>query len=156
MSFFIQKIKLIQELKGDIKMEKIFLGGRNGPIPEHTKVHTVKSKELLKALAGPDVVTGTDNSGVVLVHAERGGRQYLMLAHETDPMALKATFERIIFEREGPGGEGRLMGVWFVSNRESGVNFAFLATESDIRISDKDASRTFLKILEHHKKKGSS
>ena len=36
------------------------------------------------------------------------------------------------------------------------MTFAFLATESDIRISDKDASRTFLKILEHHKKKGST
>ena len=156
MSFFILKIKLIQELKGDIKMEKIYIGGRNGPMPEHTKVHTVKAKELLKALTGPDVVTGTDSTGVWIAHAEHGGRQYLLLAHETNPLALKATFERIIFEREGPGDEGRLMGVWFVSNRESGVTFAFLSNESDIRISDKDASRIFLKILEHHKKKGST
>ena len=56
-------------------MEKIYLGGRNGPMPEHTKVHTVKAKELLKALTGPDVVFGTDHSGVVIVHAEHGGRQ---------------------------------------------------------------------------------
>ena len=80
----------------------------------------------------------------------------MLLAHETNPLALKATFERIIHEREGPGDEGRLMGVWYVTSRESGMTFAFLATESDIRISDKDASRTFLKILEHHKKKGST
>lgn len=137
--------------------------------PHHAgKARLLDKRDLLHAFSGPETIIGRNESGVytIISHETKSGDNIdLMLITGSDLQKVKTTMESIFLtdpELEpaldlAPGEldlrtfakrNGAFRGRWRIFEKEN-FSFAIIANGGyEIRLSDEEAPKTFLRILE--------